>query len=215
MRSLLVGLLAGFVPVTGVVAQGIKVPVAAKAPVLDGRVAKNEYAAPTVRIAVPLGEVQVSMTRHGGYLYIAAVLPDTSMYWGDDFVVSFDANGSGGAAPDVGDRQWYLRRVLDSSVVFVVDAAAKGRWNPDGVTPKLLGGKRHDDVWDVAASSTATGWSVELRIRESLFSAGHPPRVSFRTYNDKPRGWFTFPQALDGKPLSVERVPLQWVALRF
>ena len=33
-----------------------------------------------------------------------ASLPDTSYYWGDDFVVSLDSDGSGGNAPGDGDR---------------------------------------------------------------------------------------------------------------
>ena len=209
MRSLIAGL-----AFLGIAAQAITVATASKAPVVDGRIAPKEYGAPSVRIALAAGEATVWLTRHGGYVYIAALLPDTSMYWGDDFVVNLDANGSGGAAPDIGDRQWYLRRVLDSSVVFVVDAAAKGRWLPPGVTPPLLGRARHTKEWDLAASSSPREWYVELRVSEKLFAPGRQPRISFRTYNDKPRGWYTFPQALDGKPLSMERVPDQWIPLQ-
>jgi hypothetical protein len=66
----------------------------------------------------------------------------------------------------------------------------------------------------VAATSSPREWNVELRVSEKLFIAGAPPRISFRTYNDKPRGWYTWPQALDGKPLSMERVPEQWIRLQ-
>lgn len=205
-------IIAGLVLLGGL-AESLTVRSAAKAPALDGRIGAKEYGAPAVRMPLSSGEATVRVARHGGYVYIAATLPDTSVYWGDDFVVSLDANGSGGEAPDVGDRQWYLRRVLDSSVVFTVDAAARGRWLPPGTTPPLIGATRHNAAWDVAATSSRAEWSVELRIKESLFVAGSPPRISFRTYNDKPRGWFSWPQALDGKPLSVERAPAQWIRL--
>src|SRR4051812_31637375 len=101
----------------------------ARQPVLDGRVDETEYGAPSIRITTAAGEVRVHVGRRDGYVYIAATLPDTSMYWGDDFVVSIDPDGSGGAAPGTGDRQWYLRRTLDSSVVFT---ATNGRWETPG-----------------------------------------------------------------------------------
>jgi hypothetical protein len=194
--------------------ESITVTTAKKAPVVDGKVFSAEYGAPKLRFPGVSGDVSVSLTRSGGYLYIAAELPDTSMYWGDDFVVSFDLNGSGGDTPDVGDQQWYLRRVLDSSVVFVVDQAAKGRWVAAGITPPLLKEKRHDADWDVASSSTAQGWSVELRVREGIIPKGAKPRVTFRTYNDKPRGWRSYPKAAaDSLTLRVERNPGMWIPL--
>jgi hypothetical protein len=151
-------LIAAFVLLAGS-APSLTVRTAAKAPVVDGRIAPNEYAAPSVRIALAAGEATVRLTRHGGYVYIAATLPDTSMYWGDDFVVNLDANGSGGAAPDIGDRQWYLRRVLDSSVVFVVDAAARGRWLPPGVTPSLPRATSRSGTWRRRHRRASGTWS--------------------------------------------------------
>ena len=154
----------------------------ARAPVLDGRVDDAEYGAASIRIPTATGEVTAWIGRRDGYIYIAASLPDSSFYWGDDFVVSIDPDGSGGTNPGDGDRQWYLRRVLDSSVVLT---ASGGRWETPGKPTLMLGTARHHADWDVASVSNAAGWTIELRIRESLLSA---PRLALRTYNDAPRG---------------------------
>src|SRR4051794_9381598 len=111
----------------------------ARTPVLDGRVDDAEYGAPAIRITTAAGEALVRVGRRDGYVYIAATLPDTSFYWGDDFVVSIDPDGSGGTNPGDGDRQWYLRRTLDSSAVFT---AAGGRWETPGQRTPMLGATR-------------------------------------------------------------------------
>jgi hypothetical protein len=180
-----------------------------RAPNLDGRVDAGEYGASAIRIATAAGEVSAWVGRHDGYLYIAASVPDSSFYWGDDLVVSIDADGSGGANPGDGDRQWYVRRLLDSSVVLT---AAGGRWQTPGRPTPMLGATRHDPDWDLASSSTASGWVIELRIRESTLDA---PRMALRTYNDAPRGWWSWPLPPAGTPAQrVERNPDSWVVLR-
>jgi hypothetical protein len=180
-----------------------------RAPMLDGRVDDAEYGAPSIRIATAAGAVTAWVGRHDGYLYIAASLPDSSFYWGDDFVVSLDPDGSGGSNPGDGDRQWYLRRMLDSSVVLT---ATGGRWETPGKPTPMLGATRHHADWDVASASMPSGWTIELRIRESALSA---PRLALRTYNDAPRGWWSWPAPAAGVLAQrVERSPDQWVVLR-
>jgi hypothetical protein len=181
----------------------------ARAPMLDGRVDGAEYGAPAIRIPTAAGEVTAWVGRHDGYVYVAATLPDSSFYWGDDLVVSIDPDGSGGPNPGDGDRQWYLRRMLDSSVVLT---ATGGRWETPGRPTPSLGPMRHHADWDVASSSTRSGWAIELRIRESVLSA---PRLALRTYNSAPQGWWSWPAPAAGVPAQrVERNPDAWVVLR-
>jgi hypothetical protein len=92
------------------------------------------------------------------------------------------------------------------------------QWFPPSRRPPVLGPKRHDADWDVASTSLALGWIVELRIREPVLRPrGAPPRLAFRTFNDRPRGWWSWPSAPAGAPArQVELVPDLWapVALR-
>ena len=188
----------------------------AQAPALDGRVSDREYGTPTVRFATAAGEVRVWLVRHGGFLHVAATLPDSTFYWGDDFVISLSPSGRAEPTLDVGDRQWYLRRTLDSSVVSIVTSASGGRWSIPGQPQPMLGATRHHADWDVASTSTATGWSLELRVRESVVHPGTTaPRVAFRTYDDRPQGWWSWPSAPAGMPSQrVERTPSLWIPIR-
>jgi hypothetical protein len=183
------------------------------APVMDGRVGEGEYGKPTLEIQTTSGSVRVWLGRRDDYLYLAADLPDTTYYWGDDFVVSIDPRGRGGDTPDVGDRQWYLRRQLDSSFVVVAEA---GRWYGRDTRPAPLAATRHHADWDVASTSSARGWMVELRVRTAAIKPGDAaPRVALRTYNDQPAGWWSWPAAPDGTPPQrVERTPKLWMPLR-
>jgi D-alanyl-D-alanine dipeptidase len=187
-----------------------------RAPVLDGQVGTNEYGAPTLHIATPAGAVRVWVVRHEGFVYVAADLPDTTFYWGDDFVVSLDADGFAGPSPGVNDRQWYLRRTMDSSVVSVVTSPAAGRWRQADEESARLGPVRHDRDWDVATSSLPSGWAVELRVRADVVKPGAAaPRLALRTYNNKPHGWWSWPRAPTGVPAQrVERMPDLWAPLR-
>jgi hypothetical protein len=185
----------------------------ASAPHLDGQVGESEYGAPTVHLRTAEGEVKVWVVRNGGWLYVAAALPDSTFYWGDDFVVSLDPDGSADTTPSTGDRQWYLRRTLDSSFVVVADS---GRWFRAGHPPPTLGAARQGDDWEVASHSAHDAWTVELRIRETALNAGSAlPRVAFRTYNDRPHGWWSLPAPAPGAPAYlVERSPQSWVPFR-
>jgi len=184
-------------------------------PVLDGRVGESEYKRFVIIQKWPKTSfthertVRVWLGQRKDFLYIAAELPDSSYYWGDDFVVSFDPDGSAGGAPGDGDRQWYLRRDLDSSVVAT---AVAGRWTIPGHEPPPLGKKRHGDGWDVASTSSADSWTVELRIRSPRL--GPMPRIAFRTYDDSPQGWWSWPVPPDSlRTTVVERMPNLWVPL--
>lgn len=166
-------------------------------------------AATSLQIRTDAGDVSVRISRSAGFVSIAATLPDSTYYWGDDFVISVDPDGSGGPAPGDGDRQWYLRRTLDSSVVLT---AANGRWMQPGVPTPMLGATRSGPDWDVSSSSTSSGWSVELRIRESALR--REARIAFRTYNDAPQGWWSWPAPPAGMPAQrVERNPGLWIPL--
>lgn len=179
------------------------------APRLDGDV--TEYGTPTLTMVTDAGPVRVWIARHEAHLYIAAMMPDSTFEWGDDFVISFDPTGRGGSAPDVGHRQWYLRRVLDSSIVA---AAASGRWFPPGENPRAIGGTRSGADWDVASRNTASMWTVELRIRITPPTA-LAPRIAFRTYNNQPRGWWSWPVPAGGLPAQrVEQRPDLWIPMR-
>jgi len=170
-------------------------------PVVDGDLGPLVSTRPTLSIAKGDSAVRVWVGRSGPNLYVSADLPDTSYYWGDDFVVSFDPDGSGGAAPGQGDRQWYLRRDVDSSVVAT---AANGRWG----SPATIGKNHRGEDWEAAARSTARGWSVELRFRAP---AAGKPRIAFRTYDSAPKGWWSWPAPPEStRATRVERSPDLW-----
>jgi len=170
--------------------------------VIDGDIREAMSTAPSFSIAKGDSAVRVWFGRHGDSVYVAADLPDTSYYWGDDFVVSVDPDGSGGAAPGAGDRQWYLRRDVDSSVVAT---AANGRWN----FPPPLGRIHHGEDWEAAALSTARGWSVELLFH---VPAAAKSRIAFRTYDSAPQGWWSWPAPPEStRATRVERQPDLWM----
>ena len=189
----------------------------AQAPVLDGRVTDREYGRPTLQFETGVGEVRVWLVRHGGFFNEDATIPDSTFYWGDDFVVSLAPGGRGASMLDVGDRQWYLRRTLDSSVVRLVADTAGGRWSVPGQEQPMLGATRHHADWDIASTSTPTGWAIELRVREAaVHPTGAAPRLALRTYNDRPHGWWSWPKApLEMPPQQVERNPSLWIPIKF
>lgn len=182
-----------------------------KAPVFDGRVTAGEYGSPALSIVAPAGEVRVWMIRHEGFVYLAAELPDSTFYWGDDLVVSLDPDGSGGQSPSLGDRQWYLRRTIDSSFVATVTSEFRG-WIDPAKRPATLGHVRGERDWGVASVSTEAGWTLELRIREDAYSTGGElPRLAIRTFNDDPQGWWSWPLPPEGLPAErVEYSPFLW-----
>jgi hypothetical protein len=179
------------------------------APKLDGSVGVGEYGDSTAAIAKSGSAVSIRFARHSGFLYIAAVVPDSTYYWGDDLVISLDPDGSGGTSPRAGDRQWYLRRTTDSSVVITA-SGENGRWYSG--EPEAIRTTREGPDWRVASSSSELRWIVELRIRESSLSG--QSRIAFRTYDDKPQGWWSLPEPSRGTPAQhVERTPSTWLPL--
>jgi hypothetical protein len=186
-------------------------------PTVDGVIAATEYPAPAATIEKLSGEAIIWIARTNGYVYIAAMIADSSFYWGDDLVISLSPSGNESASVQPGDRQWYLRRALDSSVVFAPTSGDGGRWSSPGREPPVLGDRRAGDDWNVASTSTTKGWTIELRIRESAIKTGAAlPRIAFRTYDDQPRGWWSLPAPMPGTPPQrVERSPQLWLPLRF
>ena len=194
-------------------ADTLRVAQLATLPVLDGRVDGREYGNAALGLVTAVGKVRIWLGQYDDFVYIAADLPDSTFYWGDDFVVSLDPAGSGGASLTAGSRQWYLRRLLDSSVVSTAEA---GRWISPSHKPAALGSTRPHADWDVASSSSPTGWMVELRIRVAVVkTSAAAPRLAFRTYNDRPRGWWSWPVPPVGlPPQRVERTPNLWIPIR-
>jgi hypothetical protein len=181
-------------------------------PVFDGRASEAEYGRADVSIRTAAGAVRIWAVRHQDDLFIAAVMPDSTFYWGDDLVVNLDPDGSGGATPGEGDRQWYLRRALDSSVVVT---AAAGQWYARGTNPPTLGSVRAGRDWSVASTSGTTEWSIELRVRVAAAATGASlARIFFRTYNDAPSGWWSWPQPPGVDAALVEDRPAHWAPLR-
>lgn len=192
----------------------LRVSMISKAPVLDGRIGTDEYGPLAVQIQTAAGEVRVWIARHGGFVYVAAELPDSTYYWGDDLVISLDPDGSGGHSPSEGDRQWYLRRSVDSSEVRLMSGST-GRWTGPGQETPRLDDRRSGSDWHIASESSGYGWAIELRIREASFnSSARAPRLALRTYNDQPQGWWSWPAPRGELPAHrVEQIPDLWVPI--
>lgn len=170
---------------------------------------------PQLRIRTRQGTALVWVLRARDTVFIAASIPDSTFYWGDDFVVSLDTRGDG--APDLqhDDFQLYFRRVLDSSVVY---RGRNGRWEPPRADPDWrMGAERSGGGWEVAGRERGTGWDLLLRMDPAWFAgeAGRPPRIAFRIYDDAPSGWFAWPPPTGSTPHSrVEQAPSLWVPVR-
>ena len=181
-------------------------------PVFDGVVTEAEYGTARVELGGGAGWVAT----YQDTVIIAVRFADSTFYWGDDVVVSLDVWGDRGAAPGHDDFQWYLRRTLDSSVVYRGD---QGKWRAPRDDPDWrLGRDREGGGWEVRAVSDSAGWSLELRLDAAFFREARPgatPALAFRTYNDAPHGWATWP-ARNGlrHPTELERRPEWWVPVR-
>ncbi len=183
------------------------------APTFDGRVSEAEYGAPMFELGSGAGWVAT----YRDTVIIAVRFADSTFYWGDDLVVSLDVWGDRGAAPGHDDFQWYLRRTLDSSVVF---RGEQGKWRAPRDDPDWrLGKDREGGGWEVRSVSDSAGWSLELRLDAAFFRearAGTTPALAFRTYNDSPSGWSTWPRRDRLRhPTAVERRPELWEPVTF
>jgi hypothetical protein len=157
------------------------------------------------------GTAQVWLLRSVDTFFVAATIPDTTPYWGDDFVMSMDTRGDGGPRPQHDDFQWYLRRMVDSSVIF---RGRNGRWEPPKGDPDWrLGHSRSGGGWELDTREDARGWSLLLRLDPAwlLGAEGRLPRIAFRIYDNDPQGWFAWPLP-PGTPqaASIEGTPDLW-----
>jgi hypothetical protein len=170
---------------------------------------------PQVRVRTGQGTALVWLLRFRDTVFVAASIPDSSFYWGDDFVMSIDTEGNEGSSPQHDDFQLYFRRVVDSSVVY---RGRNGRWQPPRDDPDWrLGAERSGGGWTVSAREQRSRWTLLVRMDPAWFRGGHgrPARVSFRVYDDSPGGWYAWP-ALDYpvQAKAVENSPSLWVPVR-
>ena len=173
------------------------------------------YGRPQVRIPTRQGIALVWLVRSADTVFVAARIPDSTAYWGDDFVLSIDTKGDAAASPQHDDFQLYFRRVLDSSVVF---RGRSGRWEPPRGDPDWrLGKERAGGGWEVSARDDSQAWRILVRLDPAWFAgeAGRLPRVAFRIYDDSPSGWFAWPRPQGAAlPSSVEQTPKLWAPIR-
>jgi hypothetical protein len=170
---------------------------------------------PSLRIRTGQGWATVWVFQSTDTVFIAAAVPDTTPYWGDDFVVSLDTRGDGAPTVQHDDFQLDFRRVLDSSVVF---RGRNGRWEPPRGDPDWrLGADRSGGGWEVRGAADARGWTLLLRLDPAWFAGetGLLARIAFRVYDDSPGGWFSWPVPAPGSPATmVEGTPSLWSPVR-
>ncbi len=170
---------------------------------------------PQVRIQTGQGTAQVWLLRARDTVFVAASIPDSTPYWGDDFVLSIDTRGEGAPAPQHDDFQLYFRRALDSSVVY---RGRNGRWEPPRADPDWrIGRERSGGGWEVSGRNQTQNWTVLLRLDPAWLEgeAGRLPRIAIRVYDNDPGGWFTWPPPIQGHlATEIERTPAAWMPLR-
>jgi hypothetical protein len=184
-------------------------------PAREERLDSSLYGAPQLHLRTRQGTALVWFLRSADTFFVAAAIPDSSRYWGDDFVLSIDTGGDRGASPQHDDFQFYFRRVMDSSVVY---RGRNGRWEaPKGDPDWRLGRERSGGGWEVTARDGAYGWSVLLRLDPAWLvgAEGRLPRLAVRLFDDDPQGWVAWPFP-PGTPQasSIERTPDLWAAVR-
>lgn len=185
----------------------------AAAPItFDGRASVAEYGDPSLEIPRPGGKARIWLRRAGDRIIIAALIPDTSWSWSDDFVISLDTRGDRAATPQHDDFQWDFRRVLDSSVI---QRGEGGTWRMPRFDPDWrLGAAREGGGWEVRSDDSAAGWSIEIQLDPAYFAeAGDRlPGIAFRIFDNHPQGWFTWPAPTGlPQPVQVERRPVRWM----
>jgi hypothetical protein len=170
---------------------------------------------PQVRIQTGQGTALVWLFRARDTVFLVASIPDSTPYWGDDFVLSLDTRGDAAARPQHDDFQLYFRRALDSSVVY---RGRMGRWEPPRDDPDWrLGKERSGGGWELSGQDHRLGWRLLLRLDPAWFAgeAGRRPRIAFRIYDDAPSGWYSWPAPHGAEPATVvERTPSRWVPVR-
>jgi hypothetical protein len=168
------------------------------------------YGRAQLRLPTRQGVALIWLLQSSDTLFIAAAIPDSTAYWGDDFVVSLDPRGDGGSSPGHDDFQWYFRRAVDSTVIY---RGRNGRWEaPRGDPDWRLGKDRAGGGWEVNARDDGKNWSLILRLDPEWLrvSQGRLPRVAFRIYDNSPQGWFAWPRPPATPANSVEETPSLW-----
>ena len=169
------------------------------------------YGPPQVRISTRQGTALVWLLRASDTVFVAASIPDSTPYWGDDFVLSLDTRGDGAPSPQHDDFQLDFRRVLDSSVVY---RGRNGRWQPPRDDPDWrLGAERSGGGWEVSERDGSRGWSLLVRLDPAWLAGenGRLPRIAFRIYDDSPSGWYAWPPPQgSAPPTTVEHTPALW-----
>jgi hypothetical protein len=169
---------------------------------------------PSVILRTGQGLASVWLARRRDTVELYAAIPDSTVDWSDDFVVSLNLGAERGETPEHEDFQWYFRRVLDSSVVY---RGRAGRWEaPRGDPDWRLGSERAGGGWTVSSGSSPAGWWVRLRLEPGWLDGqdGAMPAIAFRVYDNGPQGWYAWPEPQAGtQPTSVERTPARWVPL--
>ncbi len=167
---------------------------------------------PTVVIRTGQGLASVWLARRRDTIELYVAVPDTTVDWSDEFVISLSTGGARREAPGHEEFQWYFRRVIDSSVVY---RGRDGHWEaPLGDADWRLGSERAGGGWTVTSGSSPAGWWLRLRLEPGWLDGqdGTLPAIAFRVYDNGPQGWYAWPEARAGtQPVSVERTPARWV----
>ncbi|HEY3011554.1 MAG TPA: hypothetical protein VGJ36_02315 [Gemmatimonadales bacterium] len=196
-------------------ADTLKIRTVAQPPRPDATIDSAFLGSPQIRIQTRRGTASIWLLRAADTVFVAASIPDSTPYWGDDFVLGLDTRGDGGANPQHDDFQWYFRRVLDSSVVF---RGRNGRWEPPRDDPDWrLGAERAGGGWEVSGRTGVSGWSLILRLDPAWFTGedGRRPRLALRIYDNAPSGRFAWPPPQGQAPATVvERTPALWSVVR-
>jgi hypothetical protein len=177
----------------------------------DTSIDSAHLGSPQVRLRTGQGTALVWLLRSADTVFVAASIPDSTFYWGDDFVLSLDTRGDGAPTPQHDDFQWYFRRVLDSSVVY---RGRNGRWEPPRGDPDWrIWRERSGGGWEVSGRNGLRGWSFLLRLDPAWFpgEGDRRPRLAFRIYDDAPSGWYAWPLPPGATPATtVEQTPAAW-----
>jgi len=180
-------------------------------PVPSEAIDSSRLGSPQIRLCTRQGTALVWLLRAADTVFVAVSIPDSSPYWGDDFVLSLDTRGDAASSPQHDDFQWHFRRVLDSSVVY---RGRDGRWEPPRDDPDWrLGTERSGGGWEVTGRNDARGWSVLVRLDPAWLEVedGRLPRIAFRIYDDAPGGWYAWPPPQGtAPPTTVENIPELW-----
>lgn len=186
-----------------------------RAPLPGKAIDSARYGSAQVRLPTRQGTALVWLLRASDTVFVAASMPDSTPYWGDDFVVSLDTRGDGGDSPQHDDFQLYFRRTVDSSVVF---RGRSGRWEPPKGDPDWrLGAERSGGGWEVSVRDGTKDWSLLLRLDPAWLEGaeGRLPRLALRIYDNDPQGWFAWPLPPDTRQASsVEQTPDLWAPMR-